>query len=78
MTTSSIDDNLDGASIDAGLGMEDMTTLVVILLVLECQDLGDNEIGTQVIDTKHLMVFIFIHLTMHSYTLKGFHLIVAH
>ena len=78
MTTSSIDDNLDGASIDASLGMEDMTSLVIILLMLECQDLGDNEIGTRVIVAKHLMVFIFIHLALHSYMLKGFHLIVAH
>ena len=54
MTTSSIDDNLGGASIDAGLGMEDMTSDVVILLMLECQDLGDNEIGTRVIVAKTL------------------------
>ena len=45
MTTSSIDDDLDRPSIDAGLGVEDMASLVLILLMLKSQDLGDNESG---------------------------------
>ena len=46
MTTPSIDDDLDGSSIDAGLGMKDMASLVLFLLMLESQDLGDNKSGT--------------------------------
>ena len=46
MTTPSIDDDLDGPSIDAGLGMKDMASLVFFLLMLKSQDLGDNESGT--------------------------------
>ena len=45
METSSIDDDLHGPSIDARLGVEDMASLVVVLLMLKCQDLGDNESG---------------------------------
>ena len=46
MATTSIDDDLDGPSIDAGLGVEDVALLVVFLVVLERQDLGDHERGT--------------------------------
>ena len=42
MTTSSIDDDLDGPSIDAGLGMKDMASLVFFLVMLKILDLGDN------------------------------------
>ena len=45
MATPSIDDDLDGPSIDAILGMKDMASLVFFLLILERQDLGDNESG---------------------------------
>ena len=46
MTTPSIDDDLDGSSIDAGLGMKDMASLVLFLLMLESQDLRDNKTET--------------------------------
>ena len=46
MTTPSIDDDLDGASIDVGLGVKDMASLVFFLVMLESQDLGDNKSGT--------------------------------
>ena len=46
MTTSSIDDDLDGSSIDAGLGVEYVASLVVFLVMLESQNLGDNKVGT--------------------------------
>ena len=45
VTTPSIDDDLDGSSVDAGLGVEGVATLVFVLLVLKRQDLGDNERG---------------------------------
>ena len=45
MTTPSIDDDLDGPSIDVGLGMKDMALLVFFLVMLKSQDLGDNESG---------------------------------
>ena len=45
MATPSIDDDLDGPSIDAGLGVEDMASLI-FLLMLKSQDLGDNKSGT--------------------------------
>ena len=38
MTTSSIDDDLDGSSIDAGLGVEYVASLVFFLVMLESQD----------------------------------------
>ena len=46
MATPYIDDDLDGPSIDAGLGMEYVTSLVFFLVMLKGQDLGDNESGT--------------------------------
>ena len=46
MTTPSIDDDLDGPSIDAGLGMKDVALLVFLLVMLESQDHGDNKSGT--------------------------------
>ena len=42
MVTSVVDDDLEGMPLDAFFGMEDMASLVFILLVLECQDLEDN------------------------------------
>ena len=46
MTTPSIDDDLDGSSIDAGLGVEYVASLVFFLVMLESQYLGDNKSGT--------------------------------
>ena len=46
MTTPSIDDDLDGSSIDAGLGVEYVASLVFFLVMLESQDFGDNKCGT--------------------------------
>ena len=45
MTTSSIDDDLDGSSIDVGLGVEYVASLIFFLVMLESQDLGDNKGG---------------------------------
>ena len=45
MTTPPIDDDLDGWSIDVGLGMEDVASLV-FLVMLESQDFGDDRCGT--------------------------------
>ena len=42
MTTTSIDDDLDRPSIDAGLGVEDVESLVFVLLMLKSEDFGDN------------------------------------
>ena len=46
MRTSSIDDDLDGSSIDADLGVEYVASLVFFLVMLESQDFGDNKSGT--------------------------------
>ena len=46
MTTPSIDDDLDGSSIDVGLGVEYVASLVFFLVMLESQDFGDNKCGT--------------------------------
>ena len=46
MTTPSIDDDLDGSSIDDGLCMKDVASLVFFLVMLESQDFGDNKCGT--------------------------------
>ena len=46
ITTPSIDDDLDGSAIDAGLGVEYVASLVFLLVMLEIQDLGDNKSGT--------------------------------
>ena len=46
MTTPSIDDDFDGSSIDAGLGVEYVASVVFFLVMLESQDFGDNKCGT--------------------------------
>ena len=46
VATTSVDDDLDGPSIDAGLCVEDVASLVFFLLMLKSQDLGDNKSGT--------------------------------
>ena len=78
MATSSIDDDLDGPSIDAGFGVEDMASLVFFLLMLESQDLGDNKSGDRVLITKDLIIFILVHAPVHGHLLKGFHLLFTH
>ena len=78
MATPSIDHDLDGPSIDAGLGVEDMASLVFFLLMLKSQDLGDNKSGARIFITKDLVIFIFIHSSMHGHLLKGFHLLFTH
>ena len=79
MATPSIDDDLDGPSIDAGLGVEDVASLVFVLLMLKSQDFGDNESGARIFVTKYLIIFIFIvHLSVHGHLLKGFHFAFAH
>ena len=65
-------------SIDAGLSVEDMESLFFILLMLKCQDLGDNESGARIFVTKDLIIFIFIRLPVHSHALKGFHFPFTH
>ena len=73
MATPSIDDDLDGPSIDVGLGVEDMASLVFFLLMLKGQDLGDNERGARIFVTKDLVIFIFVRLPMHGHLLKCVH-----
>ena len=46
VTTPSIDDDLNGLSIDVGLGVEYVASLVSFLVMLESQDFGDNKCGT--------------------------------
>ena len=77
MTTPSINDDLDGSSIDAGLGVEHMALLVFFLVMLEIQDFGDNKCGTRVFITKDLFFFI-VHLAVHGDLLEGFHFAFAH
>ena len=78
MTTPSIDDDLDGSSIDAGLGVEDMASLVFFLLMLKSQDLGDNESGARILITKDLIIFVLVHSPVHGHLLKRFHLLITH
>ena len=77
MATTSIDDNLDGSSIDAGLGVENVASLVFFLMMLESQDFGDNKCGTRVFITKDLFFFI-VHLAVHGDLLKCFHFAFTH
>ena len=78
MATPFIDDDLDGPSIDAGLCVEDMASLVFVLLMLKWQDLGDNKSGARIFVTKDLIIFIFVHLSVHGNLLKGFHFLFTH
>ena len=78
MATSSIDDDLDEPSIDAGLGVEDMASLVFVLLMLKSQDLGENKSGARIFVTKDLIIFILIHLSVHSHIIKCFHFSFTH
>ena len=78
MATLSIDDDLGGPSIDAGLGVEDMASLVFVLLMLKSQDFGDNESGARILITKNLIIFIFLHASVHGHLLKGFHFSFTH
>ena len=78
MATSYVDDDLHGPSIDARLGVEDMASLVFVLLMLKCQDLGDNESGAQIFVAKDLIILILVHLSVHGHLLKGFHFLFTH
>ena len=78
MTTTSIDDDLDGPSIDADLCVEDVASLVFVLVMLKSQDFGDNESGARILITKDLIIFIFVHAPVHGHLLKGFHLLFTH
>ena len=78
MAASSIDDDLDGPSIDTGFGVEDVASLVFFLLMLKCQDFGDNESGARILITKDLIIFIFVHAPVHGRLLKGFHFLFTH
>ena len=78
METPFIDDDLDGPSIDAGLGVEDMASLVFFLLMLKSQDHGDNKRGAHIFITKDLIIFILVHATVHGHLLKSFHLLITH
>ena len=78
METSSVDDELHGSSIAHRLGVEDLETLIFVLLMLKCQDLGDNESGARIFVTKDLIIFIFIRLSVHGHLLKGFHFPFTH
>jgi hypothetical protein len=73
VATSSIDDDLDGSSLNARFGVEDVATLLLLLLVLKHQYLGDNESGARIIVTIDLIIFIVIHLAMDGHVLKSFH-----
>ena len=72
MTTTSIDDDLDRPSIDAGLCVEDVASLVFFLLMLKCQDFGDNKSGARIFITKDLIIFILVHVSVHG------HLLITH
>ena len=78
MATPSIDDDLDGPSIDAGLCVEDMASLVFFLLMLKSQDLGDNKSWARIFITKCLIIFILVHASVHGHLLKSFHLLITH
>ena len=78
MAAPSIDDDLDGSSIDAGLCVEDEASLVFFLLMLKSQDLGDNESGARILITKDLIIVILVHASVHGHLLKGFHLLFTH
>ena len=78
MATTSIDDDLDGPSIDAGLCVEDVASLIFVLLMLKCQDFGDNESGARILITKDLIIFILVHAPVHGHLLKSFHLLITH
>ena len=78
MATTSIDDDLNGPSIDAGLSVEDVASLVFFLLMLKSQDLGDNKSGARFFITKDLIIFILVHAPVHGHLLKSVHFIFTH
>jgi hypothetical protein len=78
MATSYVDDDLHRPSVDARFGVEDMSSLVFVLLLLKCQDFGDNESGARIFVTKNLIIFILIHAPVHGHLLKGFHFLFTH
>jgi len=78
MATSSVDDDLHESSIDVSLGVEDMSSLVFVLLILKCQDLGDNKGGARILITKDSIIFILINAPVHGHLLNIFHFIFTH
>ena len=78
MATPSIDDDLDGPSIDAGLCVEDVASLVFFLLMLKCQDFGDNKSGARIFVTKDLIIIVLVHLQVHSHIINGVHFSFTH
>ena len=78
MATPSIDDDLDGPSIDTGLSVEDVASLVFFLLMLKSQDLGDNKSGACIFVTKDLIIADVVRLPVHRHLLKGFHFSFTH
>ena len=78
MATTSIDDDLDGPSIDADLSVEDVASLVFFLLMLKRQYFGDNESGARILITKYLIIFILVHAPVHGHVLNGFHFFFTH
>ena len=77
MTTTSIDDDLDGPSIDAGLCVEYVASLVFFLVMLESQDFRDNKSGSRIFITKDLFLVI-VHLPVHGDLLDGIHFSFTH
>ena len=49
VVTSTVDDDLDGFSLDARFCMEDVATLVLVLLLLKGQHVGNNESGARIV-----------------------------
>ena len=78
MATTSIDDDIGGPSIDAGLCVEDVASLVFVLLMVKSQDFGNNESGARIHITKELIIFILVHASVHGHLLKGFHFLFTH
>lgn len=76
MATSTADDDLDGFFLDAYFSIEDVTMLVLVLLLLDWLDLENNEKGAQITVTKDLRTFI--QLAVHGHMLECFHLIITH
>ena len=78
MATPAVDDDHDIFSLDARLGVEDVATLVLVFLLLESQNFGDNKSGARIVVAKDLQIFVFIHLAMYGHLLQSLHLVISH
>ena len=78
MASSAVDDELDKFPLEARFCVEDVATLVLVLLLLKSQNLGNNESGARIVVAKDLRIFIFIHLAVHGHLLDGVHFIFTH